>query len=461
MLTGIKLRANPTPAQRQTLSQWMGCARFIWNAKCDEERYYRTFARKYYPIGTFAPVDQTAAHFKDAELSPWLSSCPSQILRNAAVNWYQTYQKFMKGICGRPKRHPKTDRASMYLTRELFRFDTCADGNMRLFIGSKTNNIGYLSFKAHGRFNLPNSLYIRKERGQYYVSFCYENGKPETVSHADNLAILSGCSREWLEENTVGVDRGVAVPVQAGDKGYDYSVEQKKQLTKATRYIMRLQRRLARQVKGSNRRNKTKHRIACYYAKQGNIRADFAHQTSRKLVNSARVIIFEALATQRMTKKAKPKQDANGKFIRNGAKAKSGLNKSILNVGWHRIEGFTKYKAKAEGKACFRIPAPYTSQECAECGHTNPDNRKTQAAFICVSCGHTDNADRNASRVIKKRAIELIINPGTGLTNDNELVTGRQLTGSKTRGGTTSARTRSTVKKDKGGVTLPLEALPL
>ncbi|MDV0978079.1 transposase, partial [Klebsiella pneumoniae] len=148
-------------------------------------------------------------------------------------------------------------------------------------------------------------------------------------------------------------------------------------------------------------------------------------------------------------------------LVRTFPKAKSGLNKSILNVGWHRIEGFTKYKAKAEGKACFRIPAPYTSQECAECGHTNPDNRKTQAAFICVSCGHTDNADRNASRVIKKRAIALIINPGTGLTNDNELVTGRQLTGSKTRGGTTSARTRSTVKKDKGGVTLPLEALPL
>jgi putative transposase len=67
----------------------------------------------------------------------------------------------------------------------------------------------------------------RKERGQYYVSFCYENGEPETASHADNLAMLSGSSREWLEENTIGVDRGVAVPVQAGDKDYGCSVEQK------------------------------------------------------------------------------------------------------------------------------------------------------------------------------------------------------------------------------------------
>ena len=50
MLTGIRLRANPTPHQKQVLSQWMGCARSIWNAKVDE-RYYCTFARKYYPIG--------------------------------------------------------------------------------------------------------------------------------------------------------------------------------------------------------------------------------------------------------------------------------------------------------------------------------------------------------------------------------------------------------------------------
>jgi hypothetical protein len=51
-------------------------------------------------------------------------------------------------------------------------------------------------------YNLPNSLYIRKERGQYFVSFCYDNGKPETASHADNLAMLAGAARAWLEEPT-------------------------------------------------------------------------------------------------------------------------------------------------------------------------------------------------------------------------------------------------------------------
>lgn len=340
LLTGIKLRANPTSNQKLVLSQWMGCARSIWNAKVDEERYYRTFARKYYPIGTYAPLDQKTSQFKSKELSPWLYQCPSQILRNSAVNWYQTYQKFMKGACGRPKRKPKTDKGSIYLTREVFHFDRCEDGNLRLFIGTKTNNIGYLSFKAHRKFEIPNSLYVRKERGQYTVSFCYENGKNEVElsSNAEHLAFLQGSTKEYLEESVIGVDRGVAIPAHAGSMTFDFCDNQKKKMTKVDRYIKRLQRKLARQTKGSNRRNKTKHRIATHHAKKANIRNDFAHKTSRSLVDSqAKVIVFEALSTSRMTRKPKAKQNEQGRYVSNKAKQKAGLNKSILNVGWHII----------------------------------------------------------------------------------------------------------------------------
>lgn len=195
-------------------------------------------------------------------------------------------------------------------------------------------------------------------------------------------------------------------------------------MTKADRYIKRLQRKLARQQKGSNRRSKTKHRIATNHAKKANIRNDFAHKTSRSLVDSkAKVIVFEALKTSRMTRKPKAKQDEQGRYLSNKAKQKAGLNKSILNVGWHMIETYSKYKAYQAGKAVFKIPAPYTSQECATCGHTHPDNRKNQAVFKCVNCGHADNADRNASLVIKKRAINLILDTGTVLSDDGVLRT--------------------------------------
>lgn len=414
MLQGIRLKANPTGQQKLILSQWMGCARFIWNAKCDEHRYYSIYARKFSATG--APIDQKTSQFKSKELSPWLSKCPSQIIRNSAVNWYNTYWKHIEGLCGKPKRKGKTDKGSIHLTKELFRFDECEDGVTRLFIGSKTNNIGYLSFKTHRDFNTPNSLYIRKQAGTYYVSFCYEDDSEKQPSEKEHFKWLQGASKEWLEDNVMGVDRGVAIPVHTGSHHYDFTENQKANKEKRERYVKRLQRRLAKQKKGSNRRQKTKYRISKQHQKIANIRQDFCHKTSRKMVDSkAKVIVFEALNTSGMTKKPKAKQDNSGKFLPNKAKQKAGLNKAILNVGWHYLETCTRYKANKEGKVVFKVPAHHTSQECAECEHTHPDNRKKQDLFVCGNCGHIDNADRNAGIVIKKRAIKLFLDSGTEL----------------------------------------------
>lgn len=228
--------------------------------------------------------------------------------------------------------------------------------------------------------------------------------------------LLKSASQEWLEESVIGVDRGVVIPVHTGEHRYDFTDNQKASKEKRQRYIKQLQRRLAKQKKGSNRRQKTKNRIARHHKKVASIRQDFCHKTSRKMVESkAKVIIFENLKTSNMTRKPKAKQDNNGKFISNKAKQKAGLNKAILNVGWHTLESYTRYKAAKAGKAVFKVPAPYTSQECANCSHTHPDNRKSQELFACGNCGHVDNADRNASIVIKKRAINLFLDSGTEL----------------------------------------------
>ncbi|WP_415176173.1 zinc ribbon domain-containing protein [Pseudoalteromonas rhizosphaerae] len=67
------------------------------------------------------------------------------------------------------------------------------------------------------------------------------------------------------------------------------------------------------------------------------------------------------------------------------------------------MESYVKYKAKREAKAVFKVNAAYTSQECANCGHTHSANRRSQSEFVCVSCHHADNAGKNAARVIAKR----------------------------------------------------------
>jgi putative transposase len=301
----------------------------------------------------------------------------------------------------------------------VFKFEQCSDGVTRLFIGTKTNNIGYLSFKSHRKFSEPKSIFIKKERGLYSVSFCYDDGFDERQLLDDkaHLQYLNGETKESLTSKTVGLDRGVAVPVHAGYKAFDFTKEQKKSTTKSQRYIKRLQRRLSKQTKGAKRRNKTKTGIAKYHAKCANIRKDFCHKTSHELVNSGfQIFVFEDLKTASMTKKAKAKQNQNGKFISNNAAQKAGLNKAILGNGWHILESYVKYKAKRQAKAVFKVNAAYTSQECANCGHTHSANRRSQSEFVCVSCEHSDNADKNASNVITKRAINLILDSGTELS---------------------------------------------
>ncbi|GGE72151.1 putative transposase [Paenalcaligenes hominis] len=74
-------------------------------------------------------------------------------------------------------------------------------------------------------------------------------------------------------------------------------------------------------------------------------------------------------------------------------RAKSGLNKTILDQGWFEFRRQLDYKmAWAEGWL-VAVPPHYTSQTCPECGHCSKANRLTQAQFRCVECGVEENAD--------------------------------------------------------------------
>ena len=94
--------------------------------------------------------------------------------------------------------------------------------------------------------------------------------------------------------------------------------------------------------------------------------------------------------------------------MKNGARAKAGLNRAILSSGWGRVRQYTTYKAARRNQLVIAVPPHYTSQECCRCGHIHPDNRKTQSRFVCQRCGHAENADTNAAKVQRKRGIALL-----------------------------------------------------
>jgi len=74
-------------------------------------------------------------------------------------------------------------------------------------------------------------------------------------------------------------------------------------------------------------------------------------------------------------------------------KAKSGLNKAILDQGWYEFRRQLEYKLDWLGGQLITVPVKNTSRICPSCNHIDKDNRKTQANFVCTECGYTNNAD--------------------------------------------------------------------
>ena len=417
MQIGNRFRCYPTPVQEQTLLRWIGCQRYIYNAKVREDQYFRRFARKSLQhAGQYAPIDQQYSQFK-TELTPWLSEVPSHILRNGAVLWKQAYSRYFSKLGGRPTTHNKHGKQSVWLTAELFKFVPVVDAETgeisghRLQVGTKKFPVGVLVFTVHKDYQPPASLHISVHAGRWHISFNYDDNNIEP-SEKETADWLMRFDETELRKMTVGLDRGVSLPLAGSDnQQFGFSEKQKQRLSAQERYKKRWQRRQARRTKGSAGWHKAKRKVARYQRYGSDVRRDVAHKTSYTLASDPRykLFVFEVLKVKNMTKKAKPKQDKQGCWVRNGASAKSGLNKSILASTWGQSKMFLEYKARRQGKLVIEVPPFYSSQECAVCGHVHQDNRVSQAEFVCLSCGNIDHADHNAAKVIAMRGVRKLL----------------------------------------------------
>lgn len=214
----------------------------------------------------------------------------------------------------------------------------------------------------------------------------------------------------------IGIDRGCVHTLASSDGTFMDMPKPSKAELKRLKY---LQRKMARQdrvneARGgktakivSKRRQRT---LVKFNALQGHIvrrRNDWIEKTTTRLVKENTFVAMEDLDVQAMTRKPKPKPDPAklGQYLHNGAKAKAGLNRSILSNNWSRLMKRLKDKMDANGRNLVIAPAAYTSQTCHQCGHVASENRDSQAVFKCVECGHKANADVNAAMNILSRAL--------------------------------------------------------
>ena len=188
----------------------------------------------------------------------------------------------------------------------------------------------------------------------------------------------------------VGIDRGVAVSA-ALSTGELLRVPGLTARQRTRR--RRLERKLARARRGSNRRERVRLAIARLQARETDRRKDWAEKASTDIARRFDVIRVENLHITDMTRSARGTAEKPGRNVHQ----KSGLNRAILRSGLGPAgppPGGEGPRPGREGQSAF------TSQRCSACGHVDPKSRESQARFVCTACGFAGNADVNAARNI-------------------------------------------------------------
>lgn len=195
----------------------------------------------------------------------------------------------------------------------------------------------------------------------------------------------------------VGIDRGVTVALALSD-GNDQTHGPWYRPKEAAR-LLRLERKAARQKLARKPFERTSHRLHRTYDQIAGLRAratrrrlDWQHKTTTALATQYGTIVVEDLRLTNMVKSAKGTAEKPGKNVR----AKSGLNRAVLNEAHGRTVELLAYKLAERGRTLIKVPAAGTSQICSTCGHRDPASR-SGTRFVCTSCGWVCHADTNAA----------------------------------------------------------------
>ena len=348
------------------LSGVAGASRFAWNELLRHStRKYAEWVEAGKPEGerpsvTFFSFGKVLTELKKLPEHEWLQDFHAATLRlSSAKRLADAYAKFFKGDADFPRFKERRGDDSFTLPEGRVRDD-------KLFIPKLGK---WLTLRRNGgdpyvEMGECRQVTVKRELGKWYAYVTWRV-PAKYVERQDNGRV-------------VGIDMN-AGQVATSDGDFYRMPDVAKKVSKWHRY----QRRLARQQKGSNRRNRTKRKSAKARRAIRNARDNWAHETSHDLAEAFGTVVVEDLNTKGMTKKA--------------GRKKARLNKSILDTGWHDLYRKIEYKAAN----VVKVNPAYTSQTCHECGHTSRSNRRSQSQFICVSCGYESNADVNAALNIK------------------------------------------------------------
>ena len=396
-----KFRLEPNEEQEVILNNLVGSARFVWNQILVVS--FEMFAKNEF-INATNLVNKITSLKKNPEYA-FLANHSNAVslqqkirdLAAAGTRFFNAKEHARLKENKRKPRKPKflklTDGSEIQLRPLMPRFKKKSDGydSIRLVQFDKycriegnrvklPNGIGFVKFrKSQDILGTIKNVTISKRSGNWYISFGSEKELLENPVHPS--------------KTEVGVDLGVKKLVTTSEG----EVFNPKNSFKTNQIkLAKLQRKLSKKLKFSENWKKLNTTINKLHYHIANIRHDYLHKVTTTLSKNHAMIVVEDLKVANMSKSAKGSIEKKGKNV----KAKSGLNKSILDQGWSMLVNMLVYKQQWRGGLLVKVDPKYTSQTCSSCGHVAKENRLTQANFSCVECSFGENADINASRNI-------------------------------------------------------------
>ncbi|NEP13606.1 MAG: IS200/IS605 family element transposase accessory protein TnpB [Symploca sp. SIO2C1] len=371
----VKVRLYPTDQQKQILAQHFGCARWWWNHGLNQ--CIETYKATGKGLSQSALNSMLPALKKEPELE-WLGECYSQVLQSVSLNLSRAYQNFFAGRAKYPKFKSYRHRQSIQYPQKVKQVNDCLK-----FPGK----VGVVKAKIHRPLDgkIKTVTVSKCPSGKYYASVLMEYDGDNPTPNTDG--------------KVVGIDLGIKdfAITYDGDKTSKYV--NPKYLYKYQKRLAVKQRIAARKQKGSNRKNKANKIVARVYERVSNVRQDYLHKLSRKIVDNNQVVVVENLNVKGMVRNHK-------------------LAASISDASWGTFVNFLSYKLEKEGKVLIEIDRWFPSSKlCSNCHYQIGDLPLEVRVWTCPSCGTHHDRDGNAAQNIRAEGMRMLSSSGTGEAN--------------------------------------------
>jgi putative transposase len=382
-----KFRLKTNPEIEELFFQFAGCNRKVWNMALALQK---DSLDKTGRVLSYNHLAGCLVDWKQTEALSFLKTAPSQTLQQTLKFLDRALKDaFDKKQPG--KRFPVWKKKFKCVDSFRYPQGFKLEGN-RVFLPK----IGWVRFyKSRDIQGTPRNVTVSRRGKHWFVSVQTEQDipvpeRPVFNPYSDVVGIDMGATRFVTTSQTdkTGIDGAYVEPLNSFKK-----LENK---------LARAQRLLARKQKFSNNWKKQKQVVSRLHIKIADARNDFLQKLSTIMSKNHAVIVAEDLTIDNMTDSAKGTIENPGKNV----KAKSRLNKLILDQGWSTFLRMLGYKQEWSGGKLIQVDPKNTSRTCTECSHVSADNRKTQALFLCTNCGYTANADYVAAVNIKAQGIK-------------------------------------------------------